>query len=116
MTYGPGPAQLTPGPEGLGLTWRGDYDDEAQYILNDLVSYDGSVYIALQSSVDVEPGSDADYRDVFSMPGEAGQGIVWEGTYDGDVTYQKYDAVRYGKDSFVYTNNTPASGNAPTPG
>jgi len=39
-----------------GMVWRGAYSSAVQYVANDVVSYNGSLYIARQSLLGVTPG------------------------------------------------------------
>ena len=52
-----GPAGPT-GPAGSGLSWMGDWDQMMRYFQNDVVQYNGSAYICVQSIAGTAPFAD----------------------------------------------------------
>ena len=88
-----------------GITSRGEYNNTALYQINDLVTYGGSVYIAIQETQDNIPTDTNNWKDLVA-------GFQWENVYNAGTTYQKNDIVRYG--GFLYIAKTTTTGNAPT--
>jgi hypothetical protein len=93
-----------------GFNYRGIWSNETQYLISDLVSYGGKIYIALRDTEGDNPvTSNADWS-VFV------DGIQYEGAYSGVTAYQKGDVVKYGGNIWIATNNstnsTPTTGNS----
>jgi hypothetical protein len=59
-----------PGPAGSSFVWRGEWESGDAYEQDDVVSFGGSLYIALADNSDVEPGTDPDTWD-FMLSGAA---------------------------------------------
>jgi chitodextrinase len=58
--------QGPPGPPGEGFAWRGEYDGSAHpYSMNDVVHFDGSVYIATVSETTASPDTESEW-DLFA--------------------------------------------------
>lgn len=77
-TQGPqgneGPTGAT-GPQGApGLVWRGSWDSETTYTVNDAVFFCGSAYIAVVSNTDVTPNSEGGSTDWSILVAEGGVG------------------------------------------
>jgi len=57
---------------GPGFDFRGPWDAGTSYSLNDVVIFSGSTYVALEDSIGVPPGSDADCWGIFASKGDKG--------------------------------------------
>lgn len=53
--------QGQPGPSGIGLSYRQEWNSATQYSVNDSVTYDGVLWMALQANQNVQPGTNASY-------------------------------------------------------
>ena len=81
------------GPQGdEGMNWQGAYDGGTAYVIDDVVSYNGTSYICTASSTGNLP-TDTDYWDVVSSKGDQGdqgiqgeQGVQGEQGISGEVT------------------------------
>lgn len=114
---GPGPQ----GPPGPGvINWRGAYDNDATYEVNDAVSYNGASYIAILETTGNLP-TDTDFWDVIAEKGDTGAAgtngedgldINWRRPYDNGTAYVVNDAVEYEGSSYIAT--APTAGNLPT--
>jgi hypothetical protein len=93
-----------------GSAWRGDWDTDQYYKVNDLVKFGGIVYlcneghqsnIALSSgtSPEVTAGLEADQSkwDVYATS------FDWKTDWNAATRYKKNDIVRYGATSYVCT-------------
>lgn len=49
--------QGQPGPSGAGLSYRQEWNVSTQYQANDAVTYDGTIWISLQSNQGIQPGT-----------------------------------------------------------
>ena len=66
----PGTAGST-GPRGLpGLVWRGEYSASASYLIDDVVSFQGSAYVAILPGSDTDPPSS--HWELLSAKGDNG--------------------------------------------
>jgi hypothetical protein len=63
--------QGNPGEDGLDITWRGTYDNGTTYSINDAVSYQGSSYIAIASTVGNLP-TNTSFWNLMSQKGDTG--------------------------------------------
>lgn len=61
-----------PGPPGISLFWRDNWDSEAVYAANDLVEYLGTVYICTTNGTTTEPWLDAVSWSIFAAKGAQG--------------------------------------------
>jgi hypothetical protein len=82
-----------------GVENAGVYSNSTLYKVNDIVTYGGAVYIAIQSSTGQSP-TNATYWS--SLVG----GFQYLSTYSGSVTYKKGDIVSYGGNSYIATQDT----------
>src|SRR5215472_8974160 len=69
---GPVGPQGATGPMGTGIVYKGTWSASANYAVNDSVTYGGSTYIALKTSVNVIPGTDPTTWGVFAAQGATG--------------------------------------------
>ena len=122
------------GPAGQSaFTWRGQWDYSTFYNQNDVVNYNGSSYVATNSSMYNFPGDGGNWMllaqkgdqgsqgpsgsDGSQGPqGPAGPGVInWRGTYDYYTTYYVNDAVSYDGSSYICSSqnsyNYPYEGN-----
>lgn len=49
------------GPSGTGLSYRQEWNSSTQYQTNNAVTYDGALWMALQASQNIQPGTNASY-------------------------------------------------------
>lgn len=54
------------------LNWQGTWDATPEYQIDDVVSYQGSAYVAVDASEGVQPSADSDAWDLLAMRGEQG--------------------------------------------
>jgi hypothetical protein len=89
-----------------GFNYRGIWATGTDYLISDLVSYGGKIYIALRDTVGDNPVTSASDWSVFV------DGIQYEGSWASGTSYQKGDVVKYGGNIWIAVNNNSAS--APT--
>jgi hypothetical protein len=89
-----------------GIEFSGVYNPSTLYKANDIVSYGGAVYVALQESTGRSPSSNPTYWS--SLVG----GVEYIGTYSGSTKYATGDIVTYGGNNYIATTDT--TGNLPT--
>jgi hypothetical protein len=63
-------------PAAVGFTGRGAWSSGASYVANDVVSYNGSSYLAIQASTNQNPASATSYWLVLASKGDTGTGDV----------------------------------------
>ena len=96
--------------------WRGDFDPEADYDVNDLVFYGGSTFRALEAiagGANPAPVNDAARWAFVARAGDPGAqgpqgdpgadgavGINWRGAWNGLIPYEVNDGVTYDGSSF----------------
>lgn len=68
---GPQGPQGTPGPAGTGITYKGTWNSATSYVLSDLVTYNGSGWIAKASNTNVTPAENASWT-LFVQQGAPG--------------------------------------------
>lgn len=87
--------------DGLDVTWKGTYDAEIQYQVNDAIFYEGSSYICILESIGNLP-TDTTYFNIMAQQGQAGAGT-------GDMLASVYDPDGKQANAFDYGNfkNTP---------
>ena len=83
-----------------GIEFGGVYNPSTLYQTNEIVTYGGATYIALQESTGRTPSSNPTYWS--SLVG----GIEFIGTYDNAVTYVTGDIVSYGGNNYIATTDT----------
>jgi hypothetical protein len=93
-----------------GFNYRGIWASGTSYLISDLVSYGGKIYIALRDTVGDNPVTETADWSVFV------DGIQYEGTWASGTSYQKGDVVKYGGNIWIAVansqNSTPTSANA----
>jgi len=89
-----------------GIEYAGIYNPSTLYQTNDIISYGGATYVALQESTGRSPGSNPTYWS--SLVG----GIAFIGTYSNSTAYVKGDIVTYGGNNYIVILDT--IGNLPT--
>jgi hypothetical protein len=89
-----------------GFNYRGIWSSATQYLISDLVSFGGKIYIALRDTIDDNPVTATSDWSVFV------DGIQYEGSWASGTSYQKGDVVKYGGNIWIAVNNNAAS--APT--
>jgi hypothetical protein len=67
------------GTRGLGITWRGPWDQAATYAVNDSVSYSGSSYVAVSANSNTAPGGNA-ITYTLTSDGQQWSGGQWQAT------------------------------------
>ena len=91
-----------------GFNYRGIWSGATQYLISDLVSFGGKIYIALRDTLDDNPVTATSDWAVFV------DGIQYEGTWSVSTAYQKGDVVKYGGNIWIATANstgtTPVAG------
>ena len=108
-----------------GTSWKGDWDTDTYYKINDLVRFGGRVYLCNTghqsnelatsgTSPELTAGLEADQNkwDLFAAS------LDWKGDWDVDTRYKTDDVVRYGGISYICntghtssaTNNTDSDG------
>jgi hypothetical protein len=91
-----------------GFNYRGVWSSATQYLISDLVSYGGKVYIALQDTINDNPVTSPNDWSVFV------DGIQYEGNWSSGTAYQKGDVVKYGGNIWIALLNniavTPVAG------
>jgi hypothetical protein len=93
-----------------GFNYRGVWSSGTTYLISDLVSYGGKIYIALRDTINDNPVTETSDWSVFV------DGIQYEGAWLNGTNYQKGDVVKYGGNIWIAVNNstasTPTTGNA----
>lgn len=57
---------------GGSLTWRGVWNAASAYVTDDVVERNGSSYVAIASSTNITPGTDATYWSLLAQKGDTG--------------------------------------------
>ena len=83
-----------------GISNAGVWNDSTLYQLNEVVTYGGAVYIALQENQNSNPYTNASDWQKFV------DGQQFEGDWDQNTEYQKGDIVKYGGYAYVAKQNT----------
>jgi hypothetical protein len=86
-----------------GCNYRGVWDSLTSYLISDLVSYGGKIYIALRDTVSDNPVTATSDWSVFV------DGIQYEGSWSSGTSYQKGDVVKYGGNIWIATANNSAT-------
>jgi hypothetical protein len=89
-----------------GIEFSGVYNPSTLYKLNDIVTYGGATYIALQEGSNHSPSTSPTYWN--SLVG----GIEFIGAFSGAIAYVTGDIVSYGGNNYIAVQDT--SGNIPT--
>ena len=133
---GPEGPQGDQGPMGAGVDFEGEWGTGTAYQTNDAVTWEGSMYVAVQNNTNQEPTLTEPYT--YWLPvavggtgltgatgpegpagpqgstgatGPTGPAMVWRGAWGDTTTYNPLDAVSYDGSSYVCilqnTNNVP---------
>jgi hypothetical protein len=106
------------GPAGpAGLAWRGPWSALVQYQANDVVSYNGSSWVALAGNLNTAPSTSTGYWSVLAQAGTPGlPGMNWRGPWSSTTSYSVNDVVSYSGSSWVAkyasTNAVPSTSSA----
>ncbi len=97
------------------LMWQGAWDLETKYLVGDVVSAGGSVWIALEGSTDVTPVEGLIWTKLATGGGGGGGGsFQWKGTWSAATNYVLNDLVSNGGSSWralaPSLNVTPVEG------
>lgn len=91
------------GPSGTGLAYRQTWNSGTQYQANQAVTFDGSIWMSLQTSQNVQPGTNASYwREIISLeatsypiqdtePTNQDPGSLWFNTSGSPQNYYELD-------------------------
>lgn len=88
-----------------GIAFVGAWSNAVRYIVNDVVSYGGQLYICNTHHTSTSTFDQAKFT-LFAS------GLQFEGAYAGGTSYQPGDVVTYGSNSYVAVQTT--LGNLPT--
>ena len=83
-----------------GFNYRGIWSTETQYLISDLVSFGGKIYIALRDTLADNPVTSTSDWSVFV------DGIQYEGSWSSSTSYQKGDVVKYGGNIWIAATNS----------
>lgn len=87
------------GPSGVGLSYRQEWNASAQYAVNDSVTYDGALWMALQPNQNTQPGTNSSYWEIVIIfeattypiqdtePIVANAGSLWFNTQNNPTLY-----------------------------
>ena len=107
VSKGPMGLQGIPGPVGVNV--RGPWGAAIIYVPRDLVTYEGSSWLALAGSTGATPVEGATWTLLAAQgaPGEAGpQGLTYEGAWDVAVTYPPGSLVQHNDLMWISTEET----------
>jgi hypothetical protein len=91
----------------VGAQFRGVYSSNTTYVVNDIVTYNGSSYIALKETLNVEPAENSDWS-VLAKQGNAG--LSHKGQWVPATTYVTGDSVTFNGSSYIcIQDNTSAT-------
>lgn len=90
---------------GKTFTFRGAWSAETRYFQNDLVTYEGTTYIALKTNL----GSRITCENSYRVLAQAGSSFRIRGSYDAQNVYDKFDVVDYNGSSYVYSAQVSSS-------
>lgn len=96
-----------------GALWRGAWSGATAYVVDDLVSLNGSAYICKLGHTNQTPPNGT-YWDLVASKGDQGvRGMTWRGAWSSVTAYVTDDAVYYLGRAFIAlqssTNQTPPS-------
>jgi hypothetical protein len=91
------------GDAGEGFNWLGEFDPISSYVINDVVSYNGSSYIAVGNTPSAGSGIPGDDESQWRLFAARGDGFNWRGVWDefADPAYQDNDVIFYEGSSYV---------------
>ena len=107
------------GTEGSGFRWRGAWSNTTAYVIDDIVSHEGSAWISTRNSTNQEPDGASNFWDLYAEKGEdgeSGSGFRWRDSWDSATAYNINDIVRHDGSAWVAitnsTNQEPSSSSA----
>lgn len=119
----PGPAGADGAPGPVGMTWKGGWSSLVNYVVRDVVIYNGSAYICvanIAASVNNPTVATASWNLLVSKGGQGVQGVPgspgvpgpvgpaglnWQGTWNPSTSYVADDAVGYNGASYFCIQN-----------
>ena len=87
------------GASGVGLAYRGEWNTTTSYNANEAVTYGGAIWMSIQSSTNIEPGTNEEYWKVIiqanvatypiqsTVPSSQETGELWFNTSDAPTDY-----------------------------
>jgi hypothetical protein len=106
------------GPAGLNATllWRNTWNSALTYVINDVVFFNGSSYVAIANTALTESPTTAPSKwSILAQKGDQGiQGIQgigdlqWKGTWNSGLPYAIHDTVFFNGSSYTATSATSA--------
>src|SRR4051794_19086388 len=113
-------ADGTDGVDGKGFTWKGPWSAIVSYAIGDVVSRNGSSYVA-KAATNTDPVTSPGSWDYVAQKGDTGatgakgdagatgaRGMTWKGAFACGPPYAKDDAVMYQGSSYIATTGVPA--------
>ena len=97
----------------MNWPWKGVWNADTLYALNNIVHYAGSVYISLGNSQGSQPDISPSQWAIFASQGNTGepggpgaggadgQGLVWRGDWEETTEYEAYDLVHHGGAAWI---------------
>lgn len=93
------------GPPGSGLSPRGEWNSWTSYNTNDVVSWQGTSYIAMQYSYSNQPdqyiGNYWMINSYAGTNGSNGTGFTWRGDFSTENYYNVNDCVHYNGSAYI---------------
>ncbi|MEH7209923.1 hypothetical protein V7094_27550 [Priestia megaterium] len=101
------------------FTYQGVYDATKAYNFQNMVTYDGDLYLCVQDSADDkgDPSTDPTYWQKISTKGDKGDiglNLFYKGDYSATKTYAVGDAVTYTDGLIYFAKVATVAGQAPT--
>ncbi len=62
----------------VGVSWKGPWDSVTDFVIGDIVSRNGSAYVATQPSTNQDPISAPAYWDIFTVGGSVYDVTIWD--------------------------------------
>ena len=78
----------------IRFRWKGAWSSGTAYIKDDIVSYGGYSYVAIQDNQASPPTNTTDWTLI-------NKGISWEGQFDSNAVYKLGDVVSYTSSSYI---------------
>lgn len=96
------------------FTYKGVFNPDTQYMYQNMITYNGDLYLCVKDSMGVLPDND-DYWQKISTKGDKGDvglNTYYKGDYNDSTSYVLGDAVTY--EGNLYYAKDPVTGIAPT--
>lgn len=93
----------------IGFSYKGIWSALANYIPNDLVTYNSSSYICIQNGTNQNPATQTTYWSIVALAGTNGtNGIsfIWRGSWITGTSYAVNDVVFYNNSSYICISAT----------